>query len=371
MQEKAYVHWLYQAVGMGNRGLLKGLEQLGTAREIYQMAAAGKLEEKLSRRCQKKAARIAEYTKGYDVAGEYARMTEHGIGMVMGSEPDFPEKLRQIPDAPYVLYYVGKLPPAGHKTVALVGARDCTEYGRYMAGKFGEQLARAGVQVVSGMARGIDGVGQQAALQAQGYSLGVLGCGVDICYPRENRQLYDMLTKQGGICSEYPPGLGPRAILFPPRNRIISGLADAVLVIEARERSGTLITVDMALEQGREVYALPGRGTDPLSRGCNRLIRQGAGLVSTPEELLVDLLGSCREKEKPCQQKLVFLEEKQEKILKLMDVNPQSAEMLQRRYEEAYGGYAALPELLHELMRLCTEGHVRQIGGSYFARVPD
>ncbi len=367
-EDKAYMHWLYQAVGMGNRSLLKSLETIGTPREIYQMAVVGNLTEKISKRYENKITCVIESASDYDVRGEYERMRERGIQMVTASEEDFPTRLKDISDSPYVLYYVGRLPAVSQKAVAVIGARDCTEYGRYMAGQFGAGLARAGVQVISGMARGIDGIGQQAALRAGGYSLGVLGCGVDICYPRENRELYEALIQQGGICSEYPPGIGPRAILFPPRNRIISGMADAVLVIEAKEKSGTLITVDMALEQGREVYALPGRGTDPLSRGCNRLIRQGAGLVSTPGELLEELLAEYQDEQEASQQELLFWDKEKQDILKLVDINPQSAGILQRKYEEAYGSSISFPILLHKLLQLCADGYVRQVGGSYFAK---
>ena len=354
-EEKAYVHWLYQAVGMGGRGLLRSLETIGTPPELYQMALSGSLLEKVAKRYQNKIAHVMEMTAGYDVQGEYTRMTDRGIQLVTALEAEFPKRLKRIADPPYVLYYAGRLLPAEHKAVAVIGARDCTEYGRYMAGQFAAALAQAGVQVISGMARGIDGIAQQAALQAGGYSLGVLGCGVDICYPRENSKLYEALIQQGGICSEYPPGIGPRAILFPPRNRIISGMADAVLVIEAKEKSGTLITVDMALEQGREVYALPGRGTDPLSRGCNRLIRQGAGLVSTPGELLEELLLEYRDKEAGRQIALAFPDKEKQDILKI-DINPLSAESLQKKYEAEYGRYLSFPMLLHELLQLCAEG---------------
>ncbi len=367
-EEKAYMHWLYQAVGMGNRRLLRSLEAIGTPREIYQMAVSNSLTDKMAKRYKNKITSIMESTSDYDVQGEYEHMKARGIQMVAAVEAEFPERLKDISDPPYVLYYAGRLPSMRQKAVAVIGARDCTEYGRYMAGQFGAGLAQAGVQVISGMARGIDSIGQQKALLAGGYSMGVLGCGVDICYPRENRELYEALIQQGGICSEYPPGIGPRAILFPPRNRIISGMADAVLVIEAKEKSGTLITVDMALDQGREVYALPGRGTDPLSRGCNRLIRQGAGLVSTPGELLEELLAEYKNKEEVCQQELIFMDKEKQDILKLMDINPQSAEVLQRKYEEEYGCYLSFPVLLHKLLQLCADGYVRQVGGSYYAK---
>ncbi len=169
---------------------------------------------------------------------------------------------------------------------AVIGARLASGYGREQARRFSYRMASRGITIISGMARGIDGIAQTAALDAGGRSYAVLGCGVDICYPEENRSLYDRLLQQGGILSEYPPGTPPEARLFPLRNRIISGLADAVLVIEARKKSGTLITVDMALEQGRDVFALPGRVSDSLSDGCNRLIRQGAAPATCPEDLL-------------------------------------------------------------------------------------
>ena len=374
-EEKAYIHWLYQAVGVGSRGFLRSLATLGTPRELYRLTVSGALSEKVSERYEKKVAKMSEFSRGYDVAGMYGRMRERGIFLVTEDEPQFPERLSRIPDKPYALYFAGRLPQAEKRAVAVIGARECTAYGRYMAEQFGAAFAKAGIQVISGMARGIDGIGQTAALKEGGYSLGVLGCGVDICYPGENRELYETLLAAGGICSEYPPGTEPRAVLFPPRNRIISGLCDAVLVVEAREKSGTLITVDMALEQGREVYALPGRATDPLSGGCNRLIRQGAGLASSPEEVLEEIMGGAGRwlfagsKGKAVQGRLVFLEGVQGELWEILDFNPLPAQELQRRYEEAYKKPVALPVLFKELLELCACGHARQVGGGYFMRV--
>lgn len=372
-EEKAYIHWLYQAAGMGSRGFLHSLSSLGSPREIYRLTVSGVLSEKTSERYAKKVTQMSEFSRDYDVAGAYGRMRERGISLVTEGEPQYPQKLGRIPDRPYALYCAGKFPQEGKKAVALIGARDCTAYGRYMAEQFGAAFAKADVQVISGMARGIDGVGQTAALKAGGYSLGVLGCGVDICYPRENRALYETLLAAGGVCSEYPPGTEPRGILFPPRNRIISGLCDAVLVVEAREKSGTLITVDMALEQGREVYALPGRATDPLSGGCNRLIRQGAGLVLTPEELLEELTGESgapkeRGRTEAVQGTLLFLEGVQGELWEILDFGPLPAQELQRRYEEKYGKTIALPVLFKELLELCAGGYAGQVGGGYFMR---
>lgn len=366
--DKSYMHWLYRAVGMGNHRFLRCLEKIGTPKEIYEMVQAGKLGDKLGKQYQKKAEQIMQFTQGYDVTGEYEKMLERGIGFITVKEDDYPRKLAAIPDSPYGIYYIGQMPDENDKSVAVIGARSCSEYGRHMAKLFGEELAEAGIQVISGMARGIDGISQQAALRVGGYSFGVMGCGVDICYPRENRRLYEELIAKGGVCSEYPPGIAPRSLLFPPRNRIISALSDAVLVIEARERSGTLITVDMALEQGREVYALPGRATDPLSDGCNRLIRQGAGLITSPQELLAELSGTSYKEQTYCQQEFIYLEGRQGELMQLLDYQPRSVQALQAQYEETYNGHLTIPELLHELLKLCVNGYAKQVCGSYFMK---
>ncbi len=216
---------------------------------------------------------------------------EAGIRMVERGERDYPARLLEIPDPPDRLYVLGKLPEEKVPSVAIIGARECSEYGSYVAARLGECMGRNGIQVVSGMARGIDGIGQTAALDAGGSSFAVLGSGVDVCYPARNRRLYERLRERGGVLSEYPPGTPALSRNFPPRNRIVSGLADAVVVVEAREKSGTLITVDMALEQGKEVYAVPGRVTDALSSGCNRLVKLGAAVLLDPEELAEELRG--------------------------------------------------------------------------------
>lgn len=215
------------------------------------------------------------------------------IRKLQPGDREYPERLREIPRPPKELYVLGELPDERRPTVAVIGARDCSEYGRHVASVLGAALGRSGVQVVSGMARGIDGIGQKAALDAGGKAYAVLGSGVDVCYPAQNRPLYDKLRTGGGILSEYPPGTPPLPGYFPARNRIVSGLADAVVVVEAREKSGTLITVDMALEQGREVYVVPGRVTDPLSKGCNRLMKLGAGILLNTEELVEEVRGIC------------------------------------------------------------------------------
>lgn len=213
-------------------------------------------------------------------------------GCVRRTDGAYPKRMSALRGMPKALYWRGSLPEEGKAAVAVIGARTCSPYGREMAQWFAGELAAAGVQIISGMARGVDGIAQRAALEHGGKSFAVLGCGTDICYPKENKELYERLLAEGGIVSEHPAGTPPLACHFPTRNRIISALSDLVLVIEAREKSGTLITVDFALEQGRDVYVLPGRIGDSLSGGCNRLLRQGAGAALEPSDILEALSAS-------------------------------------------------------------------------------
>ena len=204
--------------------------------------------------------------------------------------PEYPERLRKLERMPGGLYVLGTLPKDSSKSVAVVGARACSAYGRQEAIRFSRALAARGVQIISGLAYGIDAWAHHGALEWGGKTFAVLGSGVDVCYPRANYPLYRRILQEGGgILSEFEPGTRPEPWHFPIRNRIISGLADLVLVIEARSRSGSLITADYALEQGKSVYAVPGRTGDELSEGCNELISQGAGIACSPASLLEEL----------------------------------------------------------------------------------
>ncbi len=203
-----------------------------------------------------------------------------GIRWISCEEAGYPERLLALGDAPLGIFVKGKVPPEEKPSAGIIGARSCTPYGRMMAERFGGELGGQGLSVISGMARGIDGCAQEAALESGGTSFAVLGCGADVCYPQGNRKLYDALAEKGGLLTEYPPGTPPLPHHFPLRNRLIAALSDVLLVIEAREKSGSQITVDQALEQGKEVLALPGRVGDALSAGCLKLIGQGAGILT-------------------------------------------------------------------------------------------
>lgn len=245
-----------------------------TYEEIMSMGVEG-LTEKIG--LSVKSAEYIVRMKGeIDIDREYERFLQSGVSVATLRDEEYPMRLKEIENRPYALFYMGELPSDNKRSVALIGARECSEYGRYMAECISEGLAKRGVDVISGMAYGIDGISQARAISSGGRSYAVLGSGVDICYPRGNRMLYDRLKAEGGIISEYPIGRPARAENFPPRNRIISGLSDIVVVVEAKLKSGTFITVDYALSQGREIMVVPGRATDPLSVGCNALLFQGA-----------------------------------------------------------------------------------------------
>jgi DNA processing protein len=199
----------------------------------------------------------------------------------------YPQALLELVDPPVLLYVRGEIPHGCPRhALAIVGARACSAYGRSQARLFAGKLARSGIAVVSGLARGVDAAAHQGALECNGWTVGVLGCGIDLVYPPVNRGLYREVGARGALVSEFPLGTTPRKMNFPRRNRIIAALSAGVLVVEARERSGTLITVDHALELGKEIYCLPGAVTSPLSTGTHDLIRQGATLVTRPGEIL-------------------------------------------------------------------------------------
>ncbi|MEJ5314662.1 MULTISPECIES: DNA-processing protein DprA [Anaerolinea] len=216
-------------------------------------------------------------------------LNRHQIRFVLWGDPEYPPLLKQIDQPPPVLYFKGDILPQDEIAVAIVGTRKVTAYGRQVAEEIATFLARNGICVVSGLARGIDAIAHESALKAGGRTFAVLGCGLDRIYPPEHGKLAERITQQGALISDYAPGTPPDAINFPPRNRIISGLSLATVVVEAGEESGALITATFAVEQGREVFAVPGNINAPQSKGTNRLIQQGAIPLLSPEDILEDL----------------------------------------------------------------------------------
>ena len=206
--------------------------------------------------------------------------------IIYKEDSSFPDFLKNISDAPTSLYCAGNVDLLKQECVAVVGARKCSEYGRQVALKVGEILAKNNIVTVSGMAEGIDASAHLGALKAGGKTIAVLGCGVDVCYPRCNKNLYDRILEEGLIISEYPFGTKPKPFHFPRRNRIISAISIAVTVVEASSGSGSLITAEIAAEQGKEIIAVPGNINSTFSLGCNKLIADGANIMTVPEDVL-------------------------------------------------------------------------------------
>lgn len=285
-----------------------------------------------------------------------------GINFISRENPDFPGRLKALPDCPAGLFYRGRLPKEEVFSAAVVGARQCSGYGRIMAQEISGALAEAGAQIISGLALGIDGIAQRAALQAGGCSFGVLGSGADVCYPKENFPLYQELLREGGVLSEFPPGSSPAAYHFPMRNRIISGLADVVVVVEAREHSGSLITADLALDQGKDVYAVPGRSTDPLSAGCNRLIEQGAGVICSIDGFLKSL-GLTERGGENFSKKQLSLAPEEELVYSNLDLLPKGLGEIAEKTALPIGSLAAV------LLRLQLKGAAAEVSKNQYAKL--
>ncbi len=361
--EEQYYHWLNLVPGIGRRTMARLLEKV-TPRQLYEEGIGKELPLKENQRAALEEARLKR-----DPWKEWDRLQAAGIWFLCPVSQDYPTKLKQIPDPPLTLYGKGDRSCLYQPSVAVIGARDCSPYGSVAAKEIGRALACEGISVVSGMARGVDGISQWAALEQGGRSIAVLGNGVEICYPKENRRLYERLIREGCVLSESLPTTEPKAGLFPLRNRLISGLSEAVLVIEAKERSGTLITVDMALEQGKEVYAMPGRITDRLSLGCNRLIRQGAGLCLSPREFareMAEVLSVNTRSDRQREGGSLRLTEEERQLYLLLEALPMSVDSIWQRGRQ-HNPTLTLAQVMEGLLTLVGKG-AAQTHEQYFFR---
>jgi DNA processing protein len=293
---------------------------------------------------------FVRFARGFDDARFHARLAAAGLRWLGKSDVDYPSALTAIFDPPAGLFVRGDGPLEllQRPAVAIVGARACSSYGSHVARAFGRELAGAGLVVVSGMARGVDGEAHRGALEAGGATVAVLGCGIDRDYPTAHAVLARRICRDGLVVSEYAPGVEPAPWRFPARNRIVAGLAQATVVIEARERSGALITADLALEEGREVFAVPGEITSALSAGTNALLRVGATAATSAADVLEPFGLAPQEPEPP------DLTPAASAVLERLRDGPHSADELGRALElDAGSAGAALAEL--ELHGLLTE----------------
>lgn len=271
--------------GLGRSKMPALIKKLGSARALFEadaqtLTATGLCSQAAI--CKFIATRDAALPQKIDY---FCR--QEGVSLLTLADAAYPACLRQTSDAPLVLYVKGTLPLAPY-ALAIVGSRRCTGYGVKAAGYFATAMAREGIPVISGGARGIDTAAHEACLQAGGVTVAVLGCGLDVCYPAENARLFARIARRGALVTEYPPGVPPLSANFPARNRIIVGLSQAVLVAEAGHRSGAVITANIAADEGRDVYCVPGNIFDLTSIGCHELIRTGAKLVDAPKDVLED-----------------------------------------------------------------------------------
>ncbi|MCD8230939.1 MAG: DNA-processing protein DprA [Clostridiales bacterium] len=316
-----YEYWMASLYKIDSNRRRQACALAGGAKAVYQYSPE-KLKQ-LHLFTDDEVLYLCESRKSFDLQSEWRELERKKISLLPYSHKAYPEKLRQIYDPPYALYVKGRMPDPQKKSVAIVGARACSEYGRSVAQMLGRTLAEYGVQVISGMALGIDSASHAGALSVGGDTFAVLGNGCDICYPRSSGNIYrNILFGHGGIISEVAPGTKPLPYFFPLRNRIISALSDAVVVVEAKERSGSLITADCALEQGKDIYAVPGRYMDTLSVGCNRLIEQGAGILYDIESFLKNLNVITQKMENKKNSDKLPLEKEEKLVYGCLDLSP-------------------------------------------------
>lgn len=297
----------------------------------------------------------------FDLEHEWRRIRNAGVQVVTWQDSDYPANLKSLENCPPLLYVRGTLCEDDVWSIAIVGTRRASVYGREVSGRLASDLARAGVTIVSGLALGIDTIAHRTALDAGQRTIAVLGSGVDQIYPPENRGLAAQIAENGAVVSEYPLGTRPEANNFPPRNRVISGLSKAVVIVEAPKRSGALITARFAAEQGRDVFAVPGNITSPGSAGCNDLIRKGAAPLLESQDVL-DQLKLEHLVEVKYQQQALPLDPDEDRILEYLSLEPIHVDDLVRRSELPSAQIASMLTMLE------LKGLVRQVGVLSYVR---
>ena len=358
-------YWLALSLtpGVGSIFIKRLLDRFQTPEAVFRAPIKELLEieglgEKVAREIQRGPLEKA-------VEKELVLLKEAGGKMITLRDEDYPMRLKDIYDPPALLYVRGELRREDELAIAIVGSRKTSPYGRWFTEKIGQDLARHGVTVVSGMARGIDSVAHMGALQGGGRTIAVLGCGVDVIYPSENRNLFHQIIEHGAVLSEFPMGSPPEGGHFPRRNRIISGLSIGVVIVQASAESGSLITAGYALEQGREVFAVPGNVGAEGSRGTNQLIKEGAKLVESTEDILEEILPQWkREKEMlpKAETPLPDLSEEEMLLYRLLGESPLHIDAIIRESQLDPGRVSGL------LLNLELKGLISQWPGKCFSK---
>jgi len=356
---------LLSVPGVGAQRLRNLVGHFGSAEAVL---AAGAAELRKVANIDEKMAQSIRNQVEPDFAKEQIRSAEkQKVRIVSYWNPEYPNLLKTIHDPPVLLFVKGTLPESDSIGVAVVGTRTPSMYGRTVAERFAAELSDYGITVVSGLARGVDTAAHRGAVKAGGKTVAVLGSGVDVVYPPENKKLYDDIVENGAVISEFVMGTLPESMHFPRRNRIISGLSRGTLVVEAGDKSGALITAYIALDQGRDVFAVPGNITSPKSKGTNRLIREGAKPVDCIEDILVEI----PEKRIPLTQRTAgsavepeSLSESEKHLHAVLSEDPKHIDQI------ASEGNTTTSEALALLLSMELKNHVRQLTGMRFVRMP-
>ncbi|MGI5911134.1 MAG: DNA-processing protein DprA [Syntrophomonadaceae bacterium] len=356
--EKAIACTLHSIPGVGNRSLWKIRKLFGDFKSFYEadklvlyssFLSTSIINILLEKRRNSPELLMQEYqTKN--------------IKVVCWDEPFYPQSLRNISNPPYILYYQGDINITNQPCFAIVGSRWPTDYGRNTAGKLAKELAAVGMVIVSGMARGIDSEAHWGALTS-GKTIAVLGNGLDVVYPRENQKLFGEIINNGVVLSEFPPHTAPKPSHFPMRNRIISGLSRGLLVVEAKEKSGALITVDFALEQGRDVFAIPGPINSKNSVGTNNLIKQGAKLTMSIEDILEEYYDINHVYSKTEPEQLSILDGNEKLLLDIIAHNSMHFDQMLQLTGLDIGSLSTL------LFKLELKGIIKSLPGNYYVRL--
>ena len=364
LSDKRY-QWLalYMIQGLGNIAIKKLLERFQEPELIFkaslaELSGVEGIREEIARS-------IVEKRYSGDPDKELKKAESKGVRILTYSDPGYPGLLKEIHDPPMVLFVKGNDIPVNHTFISVVGSRNSTSYGQKAAEKIGQGLARRGLGVVSGMARGIDSASHWGCMEGKGFTIAVLGTGVDVIYPGSNRKLYEQICLKGAVISEFPMGAPPTPNNFPIRNRIISGLSRGTVIVEATKNSGSLITASLALDQGRELFAVPGSINSFKSTGCHYLIKQGAGLIENADDIL-EALGM----NYPCVQKTdtfremppVLMDEMETAMYNIIGDYPIHIDQITRDGNMEPGDASSL------LMKMELKGIIRQLPGKMFVR---
>jgi DNA processing protein len=353
---------LYSVPEVGTQRIVSLVRRFGSAREALD-ASLGELTKVED--IGDKVARNIKYQVNWKLAQEQLSLAERKKFKISTFfDEEYPKSLKNIYDPPPLIFFKGEIRPEDQKAIAVVGSRKASSYGRMVTESLVGELASRGITIVSGLARGIDSISHQAALKAGGRTIAVLGSGLDIIYPPENRKLADGIAENGAVISEFFLGTKPEATNFPQRNRVISGLCLGIVIVEAGPKSGALLTARHALEQNREVFAVPGDIRSQGSKGTNELIKQGAKLVSSVEDILVELneLTNASAKKERIERVEQDLPKEEKEIFKLLFVEPCHIDKISKEL-----GLRS-SEALSFLLSLELKGLVKQLPGKVFAR---